>query len=192
MKHLTARPNPIFLGGFLVIFFFLQQTNTVLAEPESSQDDGPGISVPSLGNRHISSIRSPHPPYNSVPPTSGPHTHNVAQWGVYRQQVPDELQVHNLEDGGVIIQYDCTDCTEMIRKLEKLARGYFKQAKEEEKSGKRSKYRHLIVGPYRGIGNKIALTAWGKIDKFDEFDEDRIRRFIEAYIGIDHHPKGAK
>lgn len=191
MKRARVKVIPAFFGGLTtLVFFSMYPVQPLRAEDAAAQ--GPGTDVPTQGNRHISSIRAPHAPYNSVPPTSGPHTHNVAQWGVYRQQVPDELQVHNLEDGGVIIQYDCTDCKAMIKKIEKLARGYFKQAKEEEKSGGRSKYRHLIVGPYRGIGNKIALTAWGKIDKFDAFDEDRIRRFIEAYIGIDHHPRGPK
>jgi hypothetical protein len=40
------------------------------------------------------------------------------------------------------------------------------------------------------LDRKIALTAWGKIDKFDEFDEGRITKFIKAHIGIDHHTKG--
>jgi len=74
----------------------------------------------------------------------------------------------------------------MIKKLEKLGWRILKKGKKE---GKRSRYRHLIVGPYKGIGAKIALTAWGRIDKFDDYDEARIERFIEAYIGVDHHPK---
>lgn len=186
MKHVARiKLNPLFIVLFLALSFM---SHPLYAEPETSPDEGPGKSVPTLGNLHISSIRAPHSPYNTIPPTSGPHTHNVAQWGVYRQQVPDELQVHNLEDGGVIIQYDCKDCRDFTRKLEKIVRGYFKRAKEEQKGKTRSKYSHLIVGPYKGIGAKIALTAWGRIDKFDDFDEDRIHRFVEAYVGIDHHP----
>ncbi|MFQ5580298.1 MAG: DUF3105 domain-containing protein [Nitrospiria bacterium] len=157
--------------------------------PLRAQEDGPGVSVPDLGNRHISSIRAPHPPYNSKPPTSGPHTHNVAKWGVYRQQIPNELQVHNLEDGGVLIQYDCKDCKELIKKIEKLAWHYIKKAR---KGGENSRYGHIIAAPYAGMDTRIALTAWTKIDKLDDFDEARIERFIEAYIGVDHHPSGAK
>ena len=160
----------------------------LIGASRSQGEEGPGESVPVLGNRHIPSLRSPHPPYNTTPPTSGPHVHNVAKWGVYRQPLPDELQVHNLEDGGVLVQYDCTDCKEMIKKLEKLGWRYLKKAKKEKKP----RYRHLIVAPYRGIGARIALTAWGKIDKFNAYDEARIERFIEAYIGIDHHPKPAR
>jgi hypothetical protein len=34
---------------------------------------------------------------------------------------------------------------------------------------------------------RIALTAWQRLDKFDEFDEGRIVTFIEAYLGFDRH-----
>ncbi len=35
--------------------------------------------------------------------------------------------------------------------------------------------------------HRIALTAWTRIDTFEEFDEARVRRFIDRYKGIDHH-----
>ncbi len=182
MKYLTS--------VFVFIFFALQLNAPLYAETAEPQEEPPGKSIPLLGNKHIPSLKSAHEPYNSKPPTSGPHTHNVAKWGVYRRQIPNELQVHNLEDGGVLIQYDCQNCKDLIKKIEKLAWGYLKKAKaEDKKTGKRSRYGHLIVAPYRNIGSKNALTAWGRIDKFDAYDDARIRRFIEAYIGVDHHPK---
>jgi hypothetical protein len=129
---------------------------------------------PSLGNEHISSPSVPHIPYNSDPPTSGPHTPYLARWGIHGQSVPKEEQVHNLEDGGVVIQYDCPDgCPELIEKLSAIA----------------SRYERLILAPYPGMDKRIALTAWRRLDKFDEFDEQRIARFIGAHIGIDHHPR---
>jgi hypothetical protein len=36
---------------------------------------------------------------------------------------------------------------------------------------------------------RISLTAWTRLDTFNDFDEARIDRFIEAYVGIDHHSK---
>jgi len=50
----------------------------------------------------------------------------------------------------------------------------------------------VILAPYPGLKEKIALTAWSRIDKLDDFDEDRIVGFIEAYIHIDHHPAGGE
>jgi hypothetical protein len=35
--------------------------------------------------------------------------------------------------------------------------------------------------------SRIALTAWTRIDTMDRLDESRVRRFIDAYRGIDHH-----
>lgn len=155
------------------------------AKTEKAEDKEPGITVPSLGNNHIQSIESPHPPYNSKPPTSGPHVPFVARWGIYDRPIPNELQVHNLEDGGVLIQYDCKNCAEMVQKIETLAKEYFQKSQAGPQN---SRYGHLLVAPYPGLDTPIALTSWGKIDKLNTFDEARIRRFIEAYIGIDHHP----
>lgn len=132
---------------------------------------GPGRIVPGLGNLHIESPATPHPPYNSSPPTSGPHVPYIAKWGVHKTPIPNEIQVHNLEDGGVMIQYHCTNCDDLIATLENFA----------------AEFSHVIVAPYPDMRSRIAVTAWARIDTFDEFDEARVRRFIEAYIGIDHH-----
>ncbi len=130
-------------------------------------------SVPTLPSPHVP-IGTPHPPYNSDPPTSGPHAPGLARWGVYTEPVPKELQVHNLEDGGVVISYSCQDCADLVKQLTTIA----------------ERYDHIILAPYTGLDRKIALTAWGRIEKFDEFDEARIVKFIKAHIGIDHHRKG--
>ncbi|MBZ0169706.1 hypothetical protein MELA_01112 [Candidatus Methylomirabilis lanthanidiphila] len=129
--------------------------------------------VPVLPSPHIAP-GLPHPPYNSDPPTSGPHAPGLARWGVYTEPVPKELQVHNLEDGGVVIQYSCQDCADLVKQLTTIA----------------ERYDRVILAPYTGLDRKIALTAWGTIDKFDEFDEARIVTFIKAHIGIDHHGAG--
>ncbi len=133
----------------------------------------PGTPVPSMGNAHIQTVTEPHVPYNSDPPTSGPHLPYIAPWGIHALPIPRELQVHNLEDGGVLIQYNCPQgCPELVEKLKAIV----------------SRYKaHVILAPHPGMDRRIALTAWGRIDKFDEFDEKRITRFIEAYQGIDHH-----
>ncbi len=130
-------------------------------------------SVPILPSPHIP-LGTPHPPYNSDPPTSGPHTDGLARWGVHTEPIPKEMQVHNLEDAGVVINYSCQDCPDLVRLLTPIA----------------GRYDRVVLAPYSGLDRKIALTAWGKIDKFDEFDKARIVRFIKAHIGIDHHRDG--
>lgn len=134
-----------------------------------------GEFVPSLGNRHIGPTEMGLITYNSDPPTSGPHLSSIARWGVSDSPIPKELQVHNLEDGGVIIQYNCSqtnpECRALAEKLAQIVR----------------RYDHAILAPYPGMSHRIVLTAWSRIDKFNEFDEARVVKFIDSYINIDHH-----
>ncbi|MFQ5830098.1 MAG: DUF3105 domain-containing protein [Candidatus Methylomirabilia bacterium] len=133
----------------------------------------PGEAIPSLGNAHIQTLTDAHQPYNSDPPTSGPHVAWIAPWGIHTSPIPKELQVHNLEDGGVLVQYNC-ECPELAEQLRAIVVGHEK---------------HVILAPYPGTDARIALTAWGRIDTLDEFDEKRIVRFISAFKGIDHHAR---
>lgn len=142
----------------------------------SESPDGPGRAVPILGQGYLRDPREPHSPYNSNPPTSGPRLHDLADWGVLDLPIPLELQVHNLEHGGVLIQYNCPQgCPELAARLAEAAKPY----------------ETTIVAPYPLMAPRIALTAWGRVDAFDEFDAERIVRFIEAYLGQDHHAPAA-
>ena len=135
----------------------------------------PWQSVAIMASPHIQ-MGVPHVPYNSNPPTSGPHLGELANWGVHLRPIPDELQVHNLEDKGVVIQYNCNpECPELVEKLTAIVKRY-------------SEY--VVLAPRPNLDKRIALTAWGKIDKFDEFDAARIERFIRKFRGIDHHGEG--
>ncbi len=130
--------------------------------------------VPSLGNLHITKGTSHTITYNTDPPTSGPHYPRLTHWGVHSVPIDKGFQVHNLEDGGVLVQYNCMDCPELVQKLGKIVRGYSKE---------------VILAPYPPMKHRIALTAWGKIDTFDTFDAKRITGFINAFRGLDHHPR---
>ncbi len=135
----------------------------------------PGAFMPDLGNAHIQTFGEPHAPYNSDPPTSGPHMPYTAPWGIHTEPIPKELQVHNLEDGGVVVQYNCpSGCPDLVEKLKGIVQRYTNE---------------VILAPYPGMPHRIALTAWTRIDAFDQFDEARIVRFIKAYRGIDHHKR---
>lgn len=133
----------------------------------------PGQAVPTMGNAHIQENAIGQMTYNTTPPTSGPHLGQLARWGVHTEPIPNEIQVHNLEDGGVLVQYNCPDgCDELVAQLTRIVKRYTDR---------------VILAPYPDMDARIALTAWNRIDKFDEFDEERIVRFIKAYRGIDHH-----
>jgi hypothetical protein len=131
----------------------------------------PGMKLPDQGNLHVATTSDPHEPYNSDPPTSGPHLPYIAPWGIHTRPIAPELQVHNLEDRGVIIQYNC-DCPELVDKLKQIVRRYDT---------------YVILAPYPGMKPRMALTAWTRLETLDDYDEQRIVRFIQAYRGIDHH-----
>ena len=135
-----------------------------------------GEEMPVMQSDHIPTDSDPGE-YSTNPPTSGPHTPYLADWGVHKIPVPLEIQVHNLEDGGVMVQYACEKpCDELVKQLEALA----------------AKHDRLIVAPYPLMNSKIALTAWQRIETLDSFDEKRINDFIQAYIGKDHHLPGGE
>lgn len=172
-------PMRITAAAAALLVWFLPAAPILAQKGDPKGFTPPGRAVPSLGNSHIQNAGDPHVPYNSVPPTSGPHLHFIAKWGVSKTPIPDELQVHNLEDGGVMIQYNCDPvkdgkaCAELAARLEPFAKNF----------------NRVIVAPYLKMKTPIALTAWGRIDTMDKFDEARIERFIKAYMGIDHHPR---
>lgn len=171
----------VLLIGFVV---FLQiRSNLPVAGEESFS---------SQGNIHIA-FGSPSPvPYNSTPPTSGPHYDNLVAWGIYDEPQRYEHLVHNLEDGGVIVYYQCADgCPEIVAELKEIVRPYVDRGD------------HVVLVPndpnwtinnssalHGDMGSMIAITAWQHILKLDEIDSGKIRTFIERYEGIDHHVAG--
>jgi hypothetical protein len=133
----------------------------------------PGEYVASQGNSHITETQMGLFTYNTYPPTSGPHLGSLAGWGVHDAPIPNELQVHNLEDGGVLVQYNCLDgCPDLVTELSGIVGRYSEG---------------VILAPYPDMDTRIALTAWQRIDQFNDLDVERIDRFIRAYRGKDHH-----
>ena len=127
------------------------------------------VSFANQGQEHITPDKAPVTSYNSNPPTSGPHYGEAAAWGTYDRVLPDETLVHNLEHGGIVIGYNCADgCPELVGQLKDLA----------------TQYRTKVVlapRPNKDVPNRITLTAWTKLDQFNDFDADRIKAFITAF-----------
>jgi len=110
--------------------------------------------------------------YSSNPPTSGPHSPSEARWGIYAEPVPKEQLVHNMEHGGTVIWYNCSDCDELVAGIREVAEGYLTDGRD------------VIMTPYPDMEeNTVALTAWSRLDKFSvlDYSEQRLRRFIEAH-----------
>ena len=108
--------------------------------------------------------------YNSNPPTSGSHWPAPADCGIYDDELRDELVVHNMEHGHVIISYNLPDPGEAASLLQLAG-----DLPNLESWG--------IVRPYSRIDEgTVAMTAWGVMDQVQGVDEEGIRAFYDAYI----------
>ncbi len=166
----------------LVIFINIRNTLPVAGEE----------SFTSQGNIHIDDGKSSPIVYNSTPPSSGPHYGGLANWAIYDTPIRYEQLNHNLEDGGVIVYYQCPEgCADDVAKMTELVQPYLNAG------------RHLVMLPndptftadgttpvHKDMEAKIAVVAWGKVLKLDAVDTELMRRFIDKYVGIDHHVAG--
>ena len=146
------------------------------------QSQLPGQHFGSLGNLHIS--EGDPVSYNSNPPTSGPHYPSIAGWGTYTEindSVADPYLVHNMEDAGVILWYRAGTPAENQQRASALEAAY-----------DIGRYRRVVIAPREDLATLYAMTAWQRLETFDEINPKAINTFLEAYEGIDHHPAGGE
>ena len=99
---------------------------------------------PAQGRQHVDELDEDFE-YNTFPPTSGPHFGVPAPWDIYSEPVEQFRLVHNLEHGGVIVQYG-EDVPESA--VAEISEWYF-----DDPNG-------IVVAPLPELEDKIALTAW--------------------------------
>jgi hypothetical protein len=123
--------------------------------------------------------------YNSSPPTSGPHDAQPVVWNVYDRPVPQMNLVHNLEHGGMAVQYGAQVPQETV---DQIVAWY-----SEDPNG-------IVVAPLPSLGKRVALTAWtadyegdptalgaritqseGRLATCPSFDEDAFSQFRDDY-----------
>lgn len=138
-----------------------------------------GESVPIMANfeTHIPAGDNPGP-FNSDPPTSGPHYAEEYDAGFYDESSP-EAQVpypegylgHNLEHGYVIYWYSCNllnenECVNLKDQI---------KASMADNGGTK-----LIAFPRASIDVPVVITTWGQMQRFEIFDADMARKFVNA------------
>jgi len=99
---------------------------------------------PAQGRQHVEELDEDFE-YNTFPPTSGPHFGAPATWDVYSEPVEQFRLVHNLEHGGVIVQYG-EDVPESA--VAEIREWYL-----DDPNG-------IVVAPLPELEDKVALTAW--------------------------------
>jgi hypothetical protein len=114
--------------------------------------------------------------YNSFPATSGPHYYQWVLWGNYTEPIRQIQQIHNLEHGGIVIQYGSKVPSTTVEKLD----GFY-----------RSDPNAMLMAPFPKLGNKIAVEAWTYLSTCTQFNQNAFTKFRDAlrYHGPERYPK---
>ena len=122
---------------------------------------------PSIGRSHVTSLTA-KVKYNSFPPTSGTHYQYPGIWGQYNAPLVLVQEVHNLEHGGIIIQYG----------------NKVPQATVDELlSFYNSSPNAMLLAPLPQLGAKVALTAWTHRATCTTYSKVAFTAFRDAYRG---------
>jgi hypothetical protein len=123
--------------------------------------------------------------YPSDPPAGGLHYAEEFPNGFFDESSlpsrPGELAgylVHNLEHGYVIFWYNCA----------KLDEGGCSSLKSQIKAVMDSKNNFkLIAVPWKSADAPLVMTSWGRLKRFDQFNEQSARTFIDS--NLNHSPE---
>ena len=122
---------------------------------------------PSQGRNHVTSLTA-KVKYNSFPPTSGTHYQDPGVWGHYDAPLVLVQEVHNLEHGGVIIQYGSKVPQATV---------------DELLSFYSSSPNGMLLAPLPALGAKVALTAWTHLATCTQYSKVAFAAFRDAYRG---------
>lgn len=124
-------------------------------------------SYPSQGRSHVSSL-SAKIDYNSFPPTSGSHYSQPAIWNSYDGPLVLVQEVHNLEHGGIVVQYGNKVPASTVEQLQ----GFYSESPNA-----------LLLAPLPKLDDKIALSAWTHLGMCTRYNAAAFRAFRDAYRG---------
>ena len=129
----------LLLGGVLAVVAFGggggSASGGLISTSACTEQEFPGLKPQHINNPNANVN------YNSFPPSSGPHYAQPAPWGIYPDSIKQTILVHNLEHGGIVIQYGNGVSKDDVQKLQSFY--------QDDPSG-------LVVAPYDKLGNKIA------------------------------------
>jgi hypothetical protein len=109
--------------------------------------------------------------YSTIPATSGDHWSTPTKCGFYDVELRDEIVVHNMEHGNVIITHNLINDSDKT-KLHNI----------HDKLEGNSNW--LVTRPDNRITEgHIVMTAWGVLEEFAKIDETGISRFFDTYQG---------
>lgn len=149
--------------------------------------------------------------YKFNPPTSGNHYASWITKGFYDEPRADGNLVHSLEHGYIVLWYDCEgkatgnrlqlvgtayadEGLSMTQGSEGSASAKLSDMPKAFSDGSCDNFKKdikdiinkfgphkLIAVPRVGMSSKLILTAWGRTEKLNSVDSQKIKQFIDAY-----------
>ena len=128
--------------------------------------------------------------WNTFPPSNGRHYGSTIIYGSYDEPLQEQLLVHNLEHGGVAVQWGSKVADTEVERI----RSWY----QDDPDG-------LVLAPLPALGDKISLVAWqdttpgegdkglGRVAKCTAFDRGAFDAFLDAYgfQGPEPYPRDA-
>lgn len=110
--------------------------------------------------------------YATTPPYGGAHWTIPLRCGIYEQEQRFEPMVHTMEHGAIVLYYQplAVDADTV-------------GAMRVAASQLLSEGRRMILTPSTRIGVPVAMASWGRLMLMDDFEEDTLRAFLDAFEG---------
>lgn len=129
-----------------------------------------GQEQPDFGREHLQPGQSAK--YDSDFPTSGTHSPQPADWGAYKQEIPNENLIHSMEHGGIVITYRPDLDAATVSKIERLFTRPFSNPDFAPTK--------VVIVPYSKNDKPIVMRSWRRILNLDSFNE---KTMMDYYLG---------
>ena len=174
------------------IVFGRQHGGTPSGAGQATPVEFVGVAYPSQGHQGHQPgdlQRYAHFRYTTDPPTSGFHREIFSNGFIENKPIPKYVQVHLLEHGNVLLQYNCL-CPSAVSTLSRIAGEFDSRliapgsltASSTDVRNAEEQGIAVIVAPYPGMQTPIALTAWTRLGTLHDADEAKIISFINLYL----------
>ena len=135
------------------------------------------ISKAAKYGQHVNSLQA-KVKYSTFPPASGKHYYIPAVWGFYTDAVSELQAVHNLEHGGIVINWGDKVPQSQVEQVQRFYDGSPDA---------------MLAFPLPKLGNKLALVSWtekpdetvgqNRIALCPRFDEAAFKAFRDSFRG---------
>ncbi len=165
------------IGKWAGVVLFILGIGGLIAWRIMRPSVGEEIPMRADSGKHVVEGTDPGP-YNSNPPTSGPHYGQEFEAGFYDELSPESQSPypegylgHNLEHGYVIFWYDCgllddAGCDTLKTQI---------QVVMDKFNGLK-----LIAIPARSLDVPLVMVSWGQMLRFETFDEGLASKFVSV------------